>query len=255
MATFVERLRNGQTQLGFCVMYPAAGIIEGVGRDWDWFWIDGQHGQFGYTDLLNAVRACDVMGKPAFIRVAGHEAGPIGMALDCAATGIIVPCVDTPEQAAAVVRAAKFPPLGNRSYGGRRPVDLGGRGYSHTANQDTMLICQIESPEAIENAPAIAAMPGVDGLFLGPDDITLRRGCEMTGPRPMEMLTKDMQAVADACREYGKIAVIPAVGAERQTLARDMGFGMIVGTADVVLLRTGSVESAKAAREVIAAES
>jgi 2-keto-3-deoxy-L-rhamnonate aldolase RhmA len=110
------------------------------------------------------------------VRVAGHEAGPIGLALDMGATGVIVPCVDTAEQARALVTAAKFPPLGNRSYGGRRPIDLHGRMYAHTANEDTLLLLQIESPLAITNAEQIAAIPGVDGLFLGPDDIMFRRG-------------------------------------------------------------------------------
>lgn len=248
MATLHAKLKAGETQLGFCIMYPAAGIIERVGPDWDWIWVDGQHGQLGYNDVLAIVRACDLVGTPALVRVPGHEAGLIGKALDCAPSGVIVPCVDTPEQAQAVVNAAKLPPLGKRSYGGRRPIDLHGRGYSDTANEDLMLVCQIESPEAIENADAIAALPGVDALFLGPDDIMLRRGYSMTAPRSKETLGQDMKAVIDACDKHGKVGCMVGIGDEMLTLSHDMGFRLIPCGGDVLLLSTGSKRLAETAR-------
>ena len=127
-------------------MYPSPGALERIGGDWDWIWIDGQHGELGYQDALSLVRACDLIGRPAVVRVPGHEAGPIGKALDMGAAAVIVPCVDTPEQATIAVDAAKFPPLGKRSYGSRRNIDFQGRSYSDTANDDTLLIIQIESP-------------------------------------------------------------------------------------------------------------
>ena len=132
----------------------------------------------------------------------------IGLALDTGANGLIVPVVNTPEEAREIVYAAKFPPLGGRSYGGRRPIDLRGRGYSDTANEDVILVAQIESPEAVENAESIAAVPGVDALFLGPDDIMLRRGHSMIAPRSPEALRKDLERVISACRKHGKFGVM-----------------------------------------------
>lgn len=204
MTTFREKLATGP-QLGLCVMYPSPGVIERIGADWDWIWIDGQHGQLGYSEVINLVRACDLVDRPAMVRVPGHEFGSIGMALDAGASGIIVPCVDTPEQAQNAVNAAKFPPLGKRSYGGRRAIDLHGREYSESANEDVLLICQVESPEAIDNAEAIAAIDGVDALFLGPDDILLRRGVPMMAPRSRETLGPDMEAAMNACRKHNKL--------------------------------------------------
>src|SRR6185436_15114752 len=165
MQSFRSALAAGMPQLGLSIMYPSPGVIERIGPEWDWIWIDSQHGELDSRDVLAVVRACELVNRPAIVRVAGHEFGPIGLALDTNAAGVIVPCVDTPEQAKAIVDAAKFPPLGKRSYGGRRAIDLQGRSYSDHANQSVLLICQIESPQAIENADAIAAIDGVDALF------------------------------------------------------------------------------------------
>ena len=249
---FRERLETGEVQLGFCVMYPAPGIVERVGPDWDWVWIDGQHGEMGYQDLLAMVRACDMIQRASFVRVPGHEFGPIGLALDMDATGVIVPCVDTAEEARAVVEAAKLPPLGKRSYGGRRPIDLQGRLYSNEANRETILVVQIETPEAIENADAIAAVPGVDALFLGPDDIMLRRGYTMDTPRSKETLGADLGAVMTACREHGKIGAMVGFGREMLPLCLEHGFQMIVAGGDVALLANGARQAAEEARTIIA---
>ena len=252
MTSFRERLRNGTPQLGLCVTYPAPGIIERIGSDWDWLWLDGQHGEIGYREMLELVRACDLVDRPAFVRVPGHDAGPIGMALDMGATGVIVPCVDTPAQAEAVVRAAKFPPLGNRSYGGRRPIDRLGRAYSHTANQDTLLVVQIESPEAVGCAEQIAAVPGVDALFLGPDDLLMRRGHAMDAPRSPEILRADLQAVANALRKHGKLGVGIGVGAEMIGMCLELGFQMIVSGADMSFLTNSSKQALQQARAIVA---
>jgi len=115
-------------QLGMCYMYPAPGIIERIGPDWDWVWIDGQHGELGYNDILSAVRACDVIMRPAVVRVSGQSPGDIGKALDTVPAAVMVPMVDNADQARTIVQAAKFPPLGSRSYGGPRVSARAGGG-------------------------------------------------------------------------------------------------------------------------------
>jgi 4-hydroxy-2-oxoheptanedioate aldolase len=252
MTTWIEQLRAGKPQLGLCVMYPAPGVVERIGPDWDWLWIDGQHGELAYSDILALVRACDFVQRPSLVRVPSHEYGAIGMALDTGATGVIVPVVDTVEQARAVVHAARFPPIGGRSYGGRRPVDRWGRGYSETANQNTVLVVQIESPEAVENAAAIAAVPGVDGIFLGPDDILMRRGVSPTAPRTRELLGADMERVSRAAKAAGKFAAVPAVGPDALKLALSYGFTLLVGGGDVPFLANTSKKASDDARAILA---
>ena len=253
MTSLRKMLDENRPLLGLSVMYPSPGAVERVGPDWDWMWIDGQHGEMGYNETFALVRACDLVQRPAVVRVPGHEAGPIGKTLDMGAAAVIVPCVDTPEQARAVVDAAKFPPLGKRSYGGRRPIDFLGRNYSDTANTDTLLIAQIESPQAIDNVDAIAAVAGIDALFLGPDDLMLRRGFSMTAPKSKETLGRDMEAVAGACRKHGKVGVMVGVGEEMLRLCLSLRFQMIVSGSDVGFLAGGSKQASGDARKVIGA--
>jgi 4-hydroxy-2-oxoheptanedioate aldolase len=248
MTSFRAMLEQGGPRFGMAVSYPAPGAIERIGPDWDWIWIDGQHGQLGYSETLALVRACDLIGRPALVRVPGHEAGPIGLTLDMGAAGVMVPCVDTAEQARKVVEAAKFPPLGKRSYGGRRTIDRRGRAYSDTANHDTLLVVQIETPEALDNVDAIAATAGVDALLLGPDDLLLRRGVSMEAPRNKENLGTTLGVVIRACREHGKTGVMVAIGTAMIELGLQMGFPMIVSGADVAFLANASKQAAAEAR-------
>jgi 4-hydroxy-2-oxoheptanedioate aldolase len=248
----VASLRSGQPMLGLAVSYPAPGVVERLGGDWDWIWIDGQHGELGYQDTLALVRACDLIRRPAIVRVASHEPGRIGLTLDMGAGGVIVPLVNTPAEARALAQAAKFPPVGERSFGGRRPIDRRGRTYSDTANQDTLLIAQIETPEAIKNAEAIAAVPGIDALFFGPDDVALRLGLRMDQPRPKEDLERDLARMAAACRQHGKLAVCIGASPDTMTLGLRHGYNLIVGGADAAFLAAGSKQAAERARAALA---
>jgi len=247
---FRDRLRE-KPQLGLGIMYPAAGIIERIGPDWDWIWIDGQHGEMGYSDTLAAVRACNLIRRPAIVRVPGHDAGAIGKALDTAADGVMVPMVDDAGQARQAVRAAKFPPLGARSYGGRRPIDLAGRGYAHQDRVQPLLICQIETPAGLENAEAIAGVEGVDVIFFGADDLRLRSGLPMDATPPAGCFDDALRTVASAARAHGKIAggvfpSAPALGSAVQ-----LGYRLIVGCADVTLLAGASEDKARSLRDCL----
>lgn len=246
-----ERLGGDEVLLGCCIMYPCPGAIERIGPDWDWFWIDAQHGELDYSDVLTLVRACDLVGKAPVVRVPSHEAAWISKALDAGAAGVMVPQVNDVEEARAVVKAAKFPPVGARSYGARRVIDLRGRGYSDTADQDTILIAQVETPEAIKKADAIAAVPGVDALLVGPDDAGLCLGLSMTEPKPEEKVREWQQTVVDACRKHGKIPV--AVGGRGEMLAVlvSLGFRMIVCGGDASFIAEGSKEASENARAVV----
>lgn len=248
MSNFLKRLGAGETQIGLCNMYGVPEILERIGSEWDFVWIDGQHGQLDYKDILAQVRACELAGTASLVRVPWLEAGAIGMALDTNASGVIVPCVDSVEEAKLAVAAAKFPPLGRRSFGGRRIIDMQGRGYSDTANKEQLLIVQIESPAAIEAASDIAAVDGVDVLMVGPDDISLRRGRSMTAPREVKTLAADVKAIADAALKHGKLAMGVGFGQEMFKLHLDCGCQLIVSGGDVPFVVSGSQTASAEAR-------
>jgi 4-hydroxy-2-oxoheptanedioate aldolase len=234
-------LYQGQHALGFSVGFPAPGIIECIGAGWDWAWIDGQHGQHDYRSLLECVRAADALGLAPVVRASGHEYSLVGTVLDMGVVGVMIPMVDTAEQAREVVRAVRFPPLGARSYGGRRVVDLRGRDYCHTANEEVLLVVQIETREALAQAEAIAAVEGVDALFFGPDDVKLRLGIPInTGLLESDQLLRSLEAVAGAARNAGKISGTIAANAAVLGRVRGMGCLLNVGGSDVGFLRTGA---------------
>ena len=124
---FLSRLRAGETLLGLCNALPAPGIIEVFHKGWDFIWIDGQHGSFGYESLYNAVVMSQLHNIETLLRVPGHDAGILGPMADLSPSALMIPIVNTVDQAKAIVSALTFPPKGTRSYGGRRPIDLYGR--------------------------------------------------------------------------------------------------------------------------------
>lgn len=239
-------------QIGLCVMHPSPGVIERIGPDWDWIWIDAQHGDLDFREVVTLIRACHLIGRPGFVRVPSHDAGWVGKALDAGAAGVIVPMVETLEEARAMVRAAKFPPTGNRSYGGRRVIDLQGRSYYQSANQATALILQVESRSACDLAGELAALGGVDGLFLGPDDLLIREGMDVDAPKDDTNLGFHLRTVTKACQQTGKLSVVVAVSETAMELARACGCRLIVGWGDVGFLAQGSQTASRKMRAFFA---
>lgn len=247
---FYENLHN-KVQLGFCQMYPSPGVIERIGPDWDWIWLDGQHGILSYSDILASVRACNLIGKPAVVRVPGHEQGLIGRALDTGADGVMVPMIDTAEQARQAVSAARFAPLGTRSYGGRRPVDFMGSGYSNQETIQPLLICQIETTTGLKNVREIASVEGVDAVFFGGDDMALSEGHPMTKPLPDGYFDEARSTIAHAAKEYEKFCGGVFTNPNAVKRAVELDYRLVVCSADFALLAQGSAEKSKTFREVI----
>lgn len=238
--------------LGLNVMYPAAGIIERIGPDWDWLWIDAQHGDIDAREAVDLVRATHLIQRPGLVRVPSHDASWIGKMLDSGAAGVIVPLVESVDEARAMIQAAKFPPIGNRSYGGRRVIDLQGRAYYKTADQDTLLILQVESSAACAMAEELVSIDGVDGLFLGPDDLLIRDGLDVDSPKNVETIGRQMKSVAEACRKWNKWSVCVGISDSAREMARDLGFRLVVSAGDVMFLASGSTAQSEKTRSYFA---
>ena len=119
------------------------------------------------------------------------------------------------------------------------------------ANAMTTLIAQIETPTALENVEAIAAVPGIDALFLGPDDLFLRRGVRMDAPRTFDHLREDLSRVADACKKHGKLAMTVGGAVDVAVGAVGLGYHLIVGGADMGFLTTGSKKASTDLRSAL----
>jgi 4-hydroxy-2-oxoheptanedioate aldolase len=245
-----QRLADGERLLGLCLCYPAAGIIEGIACGWDFLWIDCQHGQIAWDNALHAVRAADLAGVEAIVRVPNSDPGAVGPYADLFCAGLMVPMVNSARQAAAIADAVRFPPRGNRSYGGRRPIDLAGRDYYR--KHAPLVVCQIETPEAVEHAFEIASTDGVDTLLIGTDDLKIQLGLSVDAPTlETEPIVRALEQVADAARAAGKAAgcVAPCPGLLERCVA--MGYQLLVGGSDAGFLRSAARERLETLRGVL----
>lgn len=234
----MQKLGRDRPLFGLCNMYPSPGIIEAMGKGWDFIWIDAQHGQHQFDSVLGAVRAAEVIGVATVLRVPGCEPGIVGPLCDTAPSMIMAPMIDTADAARAMVAETRFPPLGNRSYGGRRAIDLLGADYHEMT--DLPLMAQIETPEAIDNVDAIAAVQGVDVLFFGAGDIKIRLGLPINTPHDDPRIAEPMRRVAAAARRHGKHAACTAFTPDATEAALDAGYRMIVAGGDVQFIRNAA---------------
>lgn len=175
---FRSRLLRGDLLLGTMVTLTDAAVPELLADlGFDWLFVDGEHGPFDTAGLLNILRAAGHR-TACVVRVAAAEEARIKCVLDLGAAGVIVPMVNTAEQAAAVVRYARYAPQGGRGVGLARAHGYGLRfkEYVETANDRVAVIVQAEHKDAVANIEAIVRVPGVDAVQLGPYDLAASMG-------------------------------------------------------------------------------
>ena len=143
--------------------------------DYDGFLLDAQHGYWSYEALLNTLPAIADAGPAPLVRVAGNDFGLIGRVLDAGALGVVIPMVNSREDAQRAVEACLYPPEGKRSSGGVRRERYGAD-YVPAANEEIMVICMIETREAVERADEIMSVAGLDCVMIGPGDLAMSLG-------------------------------------------------------------------------------
>lgn len=219
---------------GWCAV-PSAVSAEVVSASGcDWLCIDQQHGLIGDEAMWAMVQAAAIRRTPVVVRVPWNEPAPIMRALDAGADGVIVPMVDTADQAQAAVSAAKYPPAGDRSWGPLRPR-MAQPGFSPSVGNDqTVVLVMVETVQAFENLDAILQVTGVDGVQVGPFDLTISHtgdtGGAASSPRDVEMIER----IAQACVERGLVAGIAAITDFNRW--HDAGYTLFGLPSDAVLL-------------------
>jgi 4-hydroxy-2-oxoheptanedioate aldolase len=237
---FVERWRREATLGGWCSIASPYGAELLGHTGYDWIGIDRQHGMIDEGDLIAMLQGLGSSGTPAFVRVSWNDSAEIMKALDAGSTGVIVPMVETAEQAAMAVRACRYAPSGNRSVGpGRWGLSHGGYPPSVT-NDHVLCLVMIETVEGVDHAEEIAAVPGLDGIFVGPGDLALSGGYSpvLTCEEP-DHVARVMRVLA-ACREHGIVPAIMGGGAAMSRRWLDAGFRMIATASDRTLLMDGA---------------
>lgn len=236
MGSLRTALASGQTVFGTWLSLTDSVGAELLGQaGFDYLILDCQHGGPAAGDLSRLLQAVELGGTRAFVRVPWPDPAQIMRALDLGAIGVVVPMVSSAEVAEQVGRATKFPPLGERSYG---PVRRNADDWSQGLAQG-LCLAMIETRAGLEQLDAIAAAPGVDGLFLGPMDLALDLGYPPSLELPEEVLAAIARLV-ECCKRHGKFA--GCAGYNPQSVEQLVGLGVQVLTvgSDMGFLRRGA---------------
>ena len=171
MSSFAQRLANGENLLGTIISINAPAVAELMSqRGFDWLFIDAEHGALPIDAVENLVRASH---QPVLVRIPNHAETSVKQALEVGAQGIIVPQVNSPDAARKIVDYAKYPPQGCRGVGVGRANGYGMSlaEYLRVANDETVVIAQIEHADGVANVEDIVATPGLSAVLVGPNDL------------------------------------------------------------------------------------
>jgi 4-hydroxy-2-oxoheptanedioate aldolase len=224
---------------GWCSIGNAFTAEIMAAQGYDSVTVDVQHGALDYSNLLPMLQAMRASGVVPMARVPWLEPGIIMKALDAGAYGIICPMVSNAAQAAEFVSYMRFPPLGQRSFGPTRVAFAAGADYGAHANTEMLAFAMIETAEGMANVSSIAATPGLDGLYVGPADLTLGLTQGRLAPgfdrEEPEMIAALKQILA-ACKTNGIRAALHCGTPDYAARAIAWGFDMTTVSGDTRLL-------------------
>lgn len=242
MKNLKQKIKRGETVFGCWLNLGSALTAEMVGSvGFDWVLIDLEHGTGEEKDVLFQLQAVEHTAAAAIVRVESGERQRIQRVLDLGAEGVMCPHVNNAAEAAAVVSGMFYPPHGSR--GVAKMVRAAGFGknfseYASTAKDNLAGIVQIESPEALHHLDEIAAVDGVDVLFIGPADLTMSLGIFGQFEHP---LYKDaLKATVDAARKAGKATGILLLNPDDYKIYADLGIRVIACGADGTFVMEGA---------------
>jgi len=203
---FRSRLDAQETLLGVGVTVADPAVTEALAPSVDFFWIDTEHTHLTHESVLAHLIAARCGGKPALVRVPTSDVGRVKPLLDIGADGIIVPQVRSAAEVRQVVAASRYPPLGTRGFGPRRAAGYGrvagNAEYFAQANAAVYVAVQIENREALKELDAIAAVPGLDAIALGPYDLSIALG--YPGEIMQPEVRAALQTIITTARNAGK---------------------------------------------------
>jgi 4-hydroxy-2-oxoheptanedioate aldolase len=242
--SLARRLRDGETvRVGWSFL-PSPPLVGAMAREGlAGVVIDQQHGLWETATTVTGIASLVQGGAAAGVRIAVGDFAGAARAIDYGATVIIAPMIDTVADARALVAATKYPPVGTRSWGPLGAMALSGitdaNAYLRGGNDMSVILAMIETATALDNVEAIAATPGIDGLFLGPYDLSvaLSRGAEVNTNMPAVAAVLDR--VLAAANKAGKFSGIYCSTIEQMRAAHAKGFRFLTVGADADFLHTG----------------
>lgn len=214
-------------------------------QGWDSVTVDLQHGPIDYAMAYAMLVAVSTTNAVPLVRVPWNEPGTIMRVLDWGAYGVLCPSVDTAEECARFVGAARYAPMGYRSVGSARAVLYAGRDYLAHANETVVTIAQIESKKGLDNVEAIARTPGLDMLYVGPNDLGLSLGRAAVSDQTDPVVVAAIDKVLASAHAAGLKAGIYCGTADHGLAMIKKGFDLVTVVNDAWLLRQGEALRAK----------
>jgi 4-hydroxy-2-oxoheptanedioate aldolase len=235
---FKQRLKAGETLIGLWAQSGHAAITEVIAdAGFDWLLIDGEHAPLEVPTIIEQLRVIEPTGTPAIVRPAWNDPVILKRVLDTGVQTLLIPYVQSAEEARRAVAAARYPPLGARGVAATIRANRYGRAadYHQRANAELCVLVQLETGDAVGRLEEIAAVDGVDGVFIGPSDLAASLGHLGNNAHP------EVRAlIADACGRARAIGVPIGILAPRHADARtflDMGFRYVAVGSDIGVLR------------------
>jgi 4-hydroxy-2-oxoheptanedioate aldolase len=226
-----ERWKAGEPTFGAWCTIPSPWTAEVAARSGhDWVTVDTQHGLIGYDVMLPMLQAISAGGVPSFVRVPWNEPGTIMKALDAGAGGVIVPMVNSAEEAQTVVGACRYPPDGFRSMGPTRARTLGGEWRL------PICVVMVETVLAVSRVDEILSVPGVDAVFVGPSDLAVSAGLDSSYEGRHPEHRRMIEAIAKSARTHGVVAGIMCGSSEVAAQWHQVGYQMLALESDTRLL-------------------
>ena len=214
----------------------------------DFVVIDTEHGPYDTMPVSDLIRASQSRGMAPVARVADVTHKEIQRAVDNGAEGIIIPCLRSMDDFRKAVELCKFPPLGSRGFIKARGSGFGNEEwaegtleeYMHNSNEKVLLLPQCETREALENIEAIVDIEGIDGIFIGPFDLSISMG--IPGQFDAPQFRRAVSRVLTACKEAGKLCMIFTSSVEEAKAYMDQGFDAVANSIDTIMFRNAYKE-------------
>jgi len=251
--SLARRLRAGETVHSAWCGLASPIVAETIARaGFSAVTLDAQHGLWDFAGLQTAIAAIRQGGGAAMVRTALGDFSGVSRVLDVGAEGVIAPLINTAADARSFAAVAKYPPLGERSYGPMRAMTLAGitepKDYFAAANDETVALAMIETRVALDNVDAIVATPGIDGLFVGPVDLSIGLSAGQTIDHRSPEVERAIDRVIAAAQKAGKIAGTYCFEAEQAAAYEKRGVRFFLIGSDAGFIGAGARAALKALR-------
>lgn len=252
-----ERIRSGGRVVNGWLSVASPHIAEVLAHQgYDSVTIDLQHGAIDYAAAFQMLQAISSSPAMPMVRVPWNDPAHLMKLLDAGAYGIICPMINSADEAEAFVSACRYPPRGIRSFGPNRAVIYAqagsSRDYASSPDAEAILFAMIETRSGLENLDAIIATPGLDGIYIGPGDLSLSLGYQPTMAPSAAEVVEAMQAVLAKVRTAGLIAAVHTDGPKTALQRFAEGFQLCTLQGDVRLMSDAAAAQTKAVRDGLA---